>query len=175
MHPAIKKIYISALRHNHKISVIKNTIHIDKKVDGWGGSKMSIQIMDNNCYKLTGYYDDGKVRYIRNYKNEFLYGLSVGYYQHAEHIKYKGHYINNQKHGKWEHYAADGRLEKSETFENGKKVFQDAIQHEGPTVIIMRKICANEWWRQMRRKGEKIEVFQVDPEVCISCRTGLVH
>ena len=60
-------------------------------------------------------------------------------------------------------------------FDNGKKVFEDAIKHEGPTVIIMRKICANEWWRQMRRKGEKIEVFQVDPEICISCGTCLVQ
>jgi len=60
-------------------------------------------------------------------------------------------------------------------FENGKKVFEDAVKHEGPTVIIMRKICANEWWRQKRRKGEKIEVYQVDPEVCISCGTCLVQ
>ncbi len=60
-------------------------------------------------------------------------------------------------------------------FENGKKVFEDAVKHEGPTVIIMRKICANEWWRQKRRKGEKIEVYQVDSEVCISCGTCLVQ
>ena len=54
-------------------------------------------------------------------------------------------------------------------------MFEDAVNHEGPTVIIMRKICANEWWRQKRRKGEKIEVYQVNPEVCISCGTCLVQ
>jgi indolepyruvate ferredoxin oxidoreductase alpha subunit len=60
-------------------------------------------------------------------------------------------------------------------FENGKKVFEDALKHEGPTVIIMRKICANEDWRRKRRKGEKIEVFHIDPEVCIACGTCIVQ
>lgn len=60
-------------------------------------------------------------------------------------------------------------------FENGKKTFEDALKHEGPTVIIMRKICANEWWRQTRRRGEKIEVYSSDPETCTSCGTCLVQ
>ncbi|MHA1482699.1 MAG: thiamine pyrophosphate-dependent enzyme, partial [Candidatus Heimdallarchaeaceae archaeon] len=60
-------------------------------------------------------------------------------------------------------------------FENGKKVFEEALKHEGPTVIIMRKICANEDWRRKRRKGEKIEVFHIDPEVCIACGTCIVQ
>ncbi|MCG3215469.1 MAG: indolepyruvate ferredoxin oxidoreductase subunit alpha [Candidatus Heimdallarchaeota archaeon] len=60
-------------------------------------------------------------------------------------------------------------------FELGKRVFEDALKHEGPSVIIMRKICANEWWRRMRRKGEKIDVYQVDPETCIACGTCLVQ
>jgi indolepyruvate ferredoxin oxidoreductase alpha subunit len=60
-------------------------------------------------------------------------------------------------------------------FENGKKVFEDALKHEGPTVIIMRKICANEDWRRKRRKGEKIEVFHIDPEICIACGTCIVQ
>ncbi|MCE7738505.1 MAG: indolepyruvate ferredoxin oxidoreductase subunit alpha [Candidatus Heimdallarchaeota archaeon] len=60
-------------------------------------------------------------------------------------------------------------------FENGKKIFEDALQHEGPTVIIMRKICANEWWRQQRRSGQKIEVYHIDPETCIACGTCIVQ
>jgi indolepyruvate ferredoxin oxidoreductase alpha subunit len=60
-------------------------------------------------------------------------------------------------------------------FEKGKETIEEALEHEGPTVIIMRKICANEWWRQKRRKGEKIEVFHTDPEVCIACGTCIVQ
>ncbi|MHA1685071.1 MAG: indolepyruvate ferredoxin oxidoreductase subunit alpha [Candidatus Heimdallarchaeaceae archaeon] len=60
-------------------------------------------------------------------------------------------------------------------FENSKKVFEEAIKHEGPTVIIMRKICANEWWRQTRRRGEKIEVYHIDPEKCTACGICLVQ
>jgi indolepyruvate ferredoxin oxidoreductase alpha subunit len=60
-------------------------------------------------------------------------------------------------------------------FENGKKTIEDALKHEGPTVIIMRKICANEWWRRKRRMGEKIEVFHTDPEICIACGTCIVQ
>ncbi|MHA1516226.1 MAG: 4Fe-4S binding protein, partial [Candidatus Heimdallarchaeaceae archaeon] len=60
-------------------------------------------------------------------------------------------------------------------FENGKKTFEEALQHEGPTVIIMRKICANEWWRQQRRSGQKIEVYHIDPKTCIACGTCIVQ
>lgn len=60
-------------------------------------------------------------------------------------------------------------------FENGKKVIEEAIKHKGPTVIIMKKICANEWWRRTRRKGEKIEVYEIDPEKCIACGICLVQ
>ena len=60
-------------------------------------------------------------------------------------------------------------------FEEGKKAFEEALKHEGPSVIIMRKICANEWWRQKRRKGEKIEVYHIDPEKCIACGTCIVR
>jgi indolepyruvate ferredoxin oxidoreductase alpha subunit len=60
-------------------------------------------------------------------------------------------------------------------FENGKKTIEEALKHEGPTVIIMRKICANEWWRRKRRKGEKIEVYSIDPETCIACGTCIVQ
>ncbi|MHA1199551.1 MAG: thiamine pyrophosphate-dependent enzyme, partial [Candidatus Heimdallarchaeaceae archaeon] len=60
-------------------------------------------------------------------------------------------------------------------FEKGKETFEEALKHKGPTVIIMRKICANEWWRQKRRRGEKIEVYTIAPETCISCGTCLVQ
>ena len=60
-------------------------------------------------------------------------------------------------------------------FENGKRTFEEALKHKGPSVIIMRKICANEWWRQARRRGEKIEVYTIDPETCTACGTCLVQ
>ncbi|MHA1115096.1 MAG: indolepyruvate ferredoxin oxidoreductase subunit alpha [Candidatus Heimdallarchaeum aukensis] len=60
-------------------------------------------------------------------------------------------------------------------FENSKKVIREAIEHEGPTVLIMRKICANEWWRQTRRKGIKIETYEIDPELCTACGICLVQ
>ena len=60
-------------------------------------------------------------------------------------------------------------------FENSKKVIREAIEHEGPTVLIMRKICANEWWRQTRRKGIKIETYEINPELCTACGICLVQ
>ena len=49
--------------------------------------------------KLTGecigYYDNGEVMYIRNYKNGKLHGECVGYYDNG-----KVWYIYNYKHGK---------------------------------------------------------------------------
>ncbi len=60
-------------------------------------------------------------------------------------------------------------------FEKGKKVIEEAMKHQGPTVIIMRKICANEWWRRQRRKGEKIEVYHTDPEICTACGICIVQ
>lgn len=60
-------------------------------------------------------------------------------------------------------------------FEKGKEVFEKAIEYEGPTVIVMRKICANEDWRRKRRAGVAIQTYEVDPEKCIACSTCLVR
>ncbi len=59
--------------------------------------------------------------------------------------------------------------------EKAKATIEEAMKYQGPTVLIMRKVCANEWWRQTRRKGEKIETYFVDPDKCITCGICLVQ
>lgn len=125
MHPAIKKIYLHALKEGHSISFvpIENSIHIDKGHGeaNWGAGKTSVKILDNESYVLTGYYDNGTVRYVRSYRGNALHGKSIGYHKDGE-VKYEGSYIGNQKHGEWKHYNVVGNVESIEIFENGKKV-----------------------------------------------------
>jgi indolepyruvate ferredoxin oxidoreductase alpha subunit len=51
------------------------------------------------------------------------------------------------------------------------KVFEDAINQDGPTVVIARHVCALFLDRMKRRKGIKITSSRVDPEKCEGCRT----
>ena len=127
MHPGVKKIYLHALKSGHDISMVGDKIHIDKGEErGWGGKKTSIQLLDNECFVLTGYNDDGNIRYIRHYENGNLHGRPTGFYDEicgeSNQIRYEGEYTNNQKHGDWKHYNAVGNLERTEIFENGKLV-----------------------------------------------------
>jgi len=44
-----------------------------------------------------------------------------------------------------------------------------ALRYEGPAVVVMRRACALDALREMRRKGEKIVPYMVDQEKCKKC------
>ncbi|MEM3881785.1 MAG: indolepyruvate ferredoxin oxidoreductase subunit alpha [Candidatus Methanomethyliaceae archaeon] len=48
---------------------------------------------------------------------------------------------------------------------------EEALKFPGPAVVIFRRICAQEYLRIARRKGEKIIPCVVVQEKCIGCRT----
>ncbi len=60
-------------------------------------------------------------------------------------------------------------------FEASKEIIKEAVEQKGPTVLIMKKICANEQWRRFRRSGTKIGVYNIDPEKCTGCSICVVQ
>jgi len=50
-------------------------------------------------------------------------------------------------------------------------VMEEAIQFPGPAVVIFRRICAQEYLRIARKKGEEIIPCVVIKEKCTGCRT----
>jgi indolepyruvate ferredoxin oxidoreductase alpha subunit len=55
--------------------------------------------------------------------------------------------------------------------EESIKIFEEAINHDGPSVVIARHVCALVLDRMKRKKGIKIIPSKVDPEKCTGCRT----
>ncbi len=51
------------------------------------------------------------------------------------------------------------------------KAMEDALRFDGPTVVIFRRICSQEFLRTARRKGTKIVPCAVSEDKCIGCRT----
>jgi indolepyruvate ferredoxin oxidoreductase alpha subunit len=51
------------------------------------------------------------------------------------------------------------------------QAMEEALRFDGPTVVIFRRICAQEFQRLARRSGTKIIPCEVADEVCIGCRT----
>ncbi len=48
-------------------------------------------------------------------------------------------------------------------------VMTRALRFEGPSVVVMRRLCALEALREKRRRGEKIIPYKVDQEKCKKC------
>jgi indolepyruvate ferredoxin oxidoreductase alpha subunit len=48
---------------------------------------------------------------------------------------------------------------------------EDALRFNGPSVVIFRRICSQEYLRKLRRTGREIVPCVVDEEKCIGCRT----
>ncbi|MCQ5361878.1 MAG: indolepyruvate ferredoxin oxidoreductase subunit alpha [Candidatus Methanomethylicia archaeon] len=48
---------------------------------------------------------------------------------------------------------------------------EEALKFPGPAVVIFRRLCAQEYLRMVRKKGEKIIPCIVLEEKCIGCRT----
>ncbi|MDD1775809.1 MAG: indolepyruvate ferredoxin oxidoreductase subunit alpha [Candidatus Methanomethylicus sp.] len=48
---------------------------------------------------------------------------------------------------------------------------EEAIKFDGPAVVIFRRLCSQEYLRQIRRQGKKLVPFEVSSDKCIGCRT----
>uniref|UniRef100_A0A7C3EVZ3 Indolepyruvate oxidoreductase subunit IorA n=1 Tax=Candidatus Methanomethylicus mesodigestus TaxID=1867258 RepID=A0A7C3EVZ3_9CREN len=51
------------------------------------------------------------------------------------------------------------------------RAMERAIRFNGPAVVIFRRLCTQEYLRQARLKGEKLDLYAVDEDACIGCRT----
>ncbi|MCQ5377407.1 MAG: thiamine pyrophosphate-dependent enzyme, partial [Candidatus Methanomethylicia archaeon] len=51
------------------------------------------------------------------------------------------------------------------------RAMERAIRFNGPAVVIFRRLCTQEYLRQARRKCEKLDLYSVDEDACIGCRT----
>jgi indolepyruvate ferredoxin oxidoreductase alpha subunit len=51
------------------------------------------------------------------------------------------------------------------------KAMEDALKFNGPTVVIFRRVCSQEFLRIARRKGTKIVPCAVSDDKCVGCRT----
>ncbi|MFX1520391.1 MAG: indolepyruvate ferredoxin oxidoreductase subunit alpha [Promethearchaeota archaeon] len=55
--------------------------------------------------------------------------------------------------------------------EDSIKIFEEAINHDAPSVVIARHVCSLVLDRVKRKKGLKTIPAKVDPEKCTGCRT----
>jgi antitoxin component YwqK of YwqJK toxin-antitoxin module len=62
------------------------------------------------------YYDNGKLDYIRNFKNGIQDGYTEGYYYTNGNLAYKGYLIDEEVVGYWEHYSLNGLVEFKEYY-----------------------------------------------------------
>jgi len=96
-----------------------------------GVSIDSNNIEDGNKYileeqyskgKLNGeqikYYLDGKVCFLRNWKNGMLEGKSKGLYPNGV-TKYEGSFRNGEKDGKWTWYMVNGNVDSETLYKEG--------------------------------------------------------
>ena len=49
-------------------------------------------------------------------------------------------------------------------------VLVEMLKHEGPAVVISRRMCATLALRHLRREGRKVEPYSVDQNVCVGCQ-----
>lgn len=78
-------------------------------------------ITDQKGDILTYYHKNGAIKAQGKcvdglFQGKWIFNKKEGY------LWTEGHFKDNQKHGKWTRYTADGSVEKEETFEHGKKI-----------------------------------------------------
>jgi antitoxin component YwqK of YwqJK toxin-antitoxin module len=73
-------------------------------------------------FKLTGecigYYDNGEVYYIKNYKNGERHGKCIWYHYNGE-VRCIENYKNGKEHGECKVYHDNGEVECIENYKNG--------------------------------------------------------
>ncbi|MBL7811203.1 MAG: DUF3352 domain-containing protein [Bacteroidetes bacterium] len=71
-------------------------------------------------------YDNGKVKFIAETKNDELHGRYIEYWENGA-VKVKGRYKNGEKSGKWKYYKQDGDLERRERFGRRREAETDSM------------------------------------------------
>jgi indolepyruvate ferredoxin oxidoreductase alpha subunit len=59
-----------------------------------------------------------------------------------------------------------------ENLEQAADVIERAIRFEGPAVVISRRLCSQEYQRELTRRGEQIVPYFVDQEKCSKAASG---
>jgi antitoxin component YwqK of YwqJK toxin-antitoxin module len=79
--------------------------------------------LDNLTYKsITAYYENGNIRLLANYDNGLVAGNFTEFHENGK-ISESGFYGNGlKKDGVWTYFDEQGKLTKTETYENGKLI-----------------------------------------------------
>jgi len=86
-----------------------------------GNFKNGQPVLEQDGDTLTYYHVDGSIKaqgpcIDGQFQGKWIFNKKSGQLWNV------GHFKDNQKHGEWTRYKPDGTVEKTETFERGKKV-----------------------------------------------------
>ena len=56
-----------------------------------------------------------------------------------------------------------------------QEVFEEALRSDGPTVVIARRLCAEEYVRRAKQQGVEIRCYTVNEEKCSGCKICLIE
>jgi len=76
---------------------------------------LKFNIGDNNYDKTMVYYKNGKPKQEKNYKNGYLEGNLISYWENGN-VHTRGQYRHNKRIGTWETYNKKGKLVLSEDY-----------------------------------------------------------
>ena len=65
--------------------------------------------------------NEGKIKEITNYSNNKKNGTAKTFYENGI-LSNSGNYIEDEKDGNWYYHNIDSKLEKTETYQNGKLI-----------------------------------------------------
>jgi len=76
---------------------------------------LKFNIGDNNYDKTMVYYKSGKPKQEKNYKNGYLEGNLISYWENGN-VHTRGQYKSNKRIGTWQTYNKSGKLILSEVY-----------------------------------------------------------
>ncbi len=75
---------------------------------------------DDKHYSISGYYDNGKLEYVANYKKDELDGITKEYYENGV-LKAEVNFRNGRRHGLARFYYDDGTIMAKVIYKRGKE------------------------------------------------------
>jgi antitoxin component YwqK of YwqJK toxin-antitoxin module len=107
------------------------------------GEKNAEYSMSNDSKNgLLTFYENNKISFTTNYKNDLKNGQHINYYYNDEtqmlFLKEYGQYLNEEKNGTWKTFYVDGKNEKLLTYTNYLKDLKEGMFQEiqGDSLII---------------------------------------
>jgi antitoxin component YwqK of YwqJK toxin-antitoxin module len=96
------------------------TIDFDRHQNKTRETRFPLDIL---TYKsITAYYENGNIRLLANYDNGLVAGSFTEFHENGK-ISESGFYGNGlKKDGVWTYFDEQGKLTKTETYENGKLI-----------------------------------------------------